>query len=298
MSSFCFKALILYLIIFVINSSQYSNKQFKRFRQQHSHITNTEHYATDALTSTLSPSDPQSKMSKFRKRHAHLHSRHSQNEDDAPIPTVSPTLPTWIDTVHLVISNHFDCGFAGIDPQLGYAVDVVNKYFDVYFPMAISNGKQLAQDPYNLPFTWMTQSWLISLYFDCPLNMGLHCPNQTMKDYIQYGIDQRYIYWHGFPFNSQMEVYDKSMLEFGLKLSSDLSKQYGAPLSTIISQRDVPMMTRSMIPILTENNITAISVGVNMGSSPPDVPRIFKWKDSQSNTSMITMVNPGGYGGV
>ena len=211
--------------------------------------------------------------------------------------TPSPTLPTWIDTVHLVISNHFDCGFAGIDPQLGFAVNVVNKYFNVYFPMAIQNGITLKNN-HSLPFTWMTQSWLISLYFNCPPNMGLNCPNQTMKDYIKFGIDKRYIYWHSFPFNSQMEVYDISMLEFGLKLSSDLSKQYGAPISTIISQRDVPSMTRSVIPVLVKNNITAISIGVNMGSAPPAVPKIFKWKDIKSNKSIITMVNPGGYGSV
>eukprot|EP01084_Bolivina_argentea_P142466 250270_1 len=211
--------------------------------------------------------------------------------------TPSPTLPTWIDTVHLVISNHFDCGFAGIDPQLGFAVDVVNKYFNVYFPMAVSNGIQLSNQ-YNLSFTWLTQSWLISMYFDCPPNMGLICPNVTAKQYIKYGINNRFIYWHGFPFNSQMEIYDSSMLKFGLQLSQDLSTSLHAPTSSIISQRDVPGMTRSMIPILIDNNITAISIGVNTGSSPPAVPNIFKWKDTNSNISIISMLNPGGYGNV
>ena len=74
--------------------------------------------------------------------------------------------------MHVVISNHFDCGFAGIDPQLGFAVNVVNKYFGVYFPQAVATGETLKQN-YNLTFTWLTQSFLISLYFDCPLYMGL-----------------------------------------------------------------------------------------------------------------------------
>lgn len=216
---------------------------------------------------------------------------------EVSIPTSSPTNPIWIDTVHLVISNHFDCGFYADYPKFGFAATVVNNYFHNYFPSAVSNGIILNNN-YSLPFTWMTQSWLISLYFDCPPNMGFTCPNQTEQEYIQYGIDKGYIYWHSFPFNSQMEVYDKSMLEFGLKLSKDLSIKHGAPISSTLSQRDVPGMTRSMIPILNKNNITAISIGVNEVSASPKVPQIFKWKDTQSNESIITMVNPGGYGDV
>merc|ERR1711923_608342 len=106
-----------------------------------------------------------------------------------------------------------------------------------------------------MTYSWMTQSWLISMYFDCPPGFGLHCPTQKQMHNIQNGIDKGYIYWHGFPFNSQQEVYDISMLEFGLKLSRDLSHQYNAPISHIISQRDVPGLTRSMIPILLKNNI-------------------------------------------
>jgi hypothetical protein len=41
-------------------------------------------------------------------------------------------------TVHVVFSNHLDIGFDGIDPQLGTDDAVINKYFDVYFPRAVS----------------------------------------------------------------------------------------------------------------------------------------------------------------
>ena len=88
----------------------------------------------------------------------------------------------------------------------------------------------------------MTQSWLISMYFDCPPGFGLgglHCPNISQKQNIINGINKGYIYWHGFPFNSQQEVYDISQLQFGLKLSYDQSITFNTSISRIISQRDV-----------------------------------------------------------
>lgn len=89
------------------------------------------------------------------------------------------------------------------------------------------------------------------------------------------------------------------MVEFGLKLSKDYSNKYGAQISNTLSQRDVPMLTKSMIPILLNNNISAISIGVNGGSAPAAVPSIFKWQyDSSPNNTIIGMVHPGGYGGV
>eukprot|EP01083_Nonionella_stella_P103862 297095_1 len=203
----------------------------------------------------------------------------------------------WIDTVHLVMSNHFDCGFDGIEKP-GFAVNVLNQYFDTYFPNAVTYGAQLTRSNPNMTYTWMTQSWLISMFFDCPIGFGLHCPSQSRKDYIQKGIDKGYIYWHAFPFNSQLEVYDTSMLEFGLKLSRDLSIKHNTTISHILSQRDVPGLTRSIIPILSRNNITGVSIGVNGGSAPPDVPSIFRWNDPQSNQTIIGLWNAGGYGSV
>lgn len=51
-----------------------------------------------------------------------------------------------------------------------------------------------------------------------------------------------------------------------------------------------------MIPTLVKNNITAVSIGVNGGSAPPAVPKIFRWKDTQSKETIIALWNPGGYG--
>ena len=49
----------------------------------------------------------------------------------------------------------------------------------MHFPHAIQWAEQLraAGGPAQLQF--MTQSYLVSLFLDCPTGMGLHCPNAT-----------------------------------------------------------------------------------------------------------------------
>jgi hypothetical protein len=39
--------------------------------------------------------------------------------------------------------NHLDVGFDGIDPYVGFASNVVNYYFTVYFPRAIATANAL-----------------------------------------------------------------------------------------------------------------------------------------------------------
>eukprot|EP01084_Bolivina_argentea_P261268 441446_1 len=191
------------------------------------------------------------------------------------------------------MSNHLDMGFTG------FTKTVVNEYFDEYFPTAIEAAQQSLS--HNLTYKYMTHSYLVSLYLDCPPNMNLHCPNQTSINNFLLAVNKGYIWWHSFPFNSNLGGYDKPMLEFGIKLSSDLSLKYNSTKSTVISQRDVPGVTRSIIPILKSSHIRALSIGANQGSAPPNVPSIFKWIDTDDTSNktheIIGMMHKGGYGG-
>jgi hypothetical protein len=55
------------------------------------------------------------------------------------------------------------------------------------------------------------------------------------------------------------------MASLALQLTHDLDKKLGVAPKTVMSQRDVPGTTRSLIPILRSNGVTALSVGVNGG---------------------------------
>lgn len=68
-----------------------------------------------------------------------------------------------------------------------------------------------------------------------------------------------------------------------------------ACLSAAALQRDVPGLTRAVIPVLAAKGIKAVSVGVNPGSAPPAVPQYtpFIWRDEASGTQLLAFWRPG-----
>lgn len=52
---------------------------------------------------------------------------------------------------------------------------------------------------------------------------------------------------------------------------------------------------QSVIPLLKQSGVAAITVGVNGGSAPPALPDAFVWKHGED--SILGMYHPGGYGG-
>jgi len=197
-----------------------------------------------------------------------------------------------ISTVHLVSSCHLDVGFADS------ATNVVNKYFDVFFPEAILTASLLRELGGDERLVFTTHSYLVSLYLDCPPNMGLHCPSERAQKDFTDAIMRGDITWHAFPFNTQPEYLLKSfMIEVAVGLTHHLDNMFSKQIKTTMSQRDVPGMTSAIIPVLRDNGVEAITVGVNEASMPPDVPTVFRWRDNTSNATIVAMWHPGGYGG-
>ena len=60
-------------------------------------------------------------------------------------------------------------------------------------------------------------------------------------------------------------------------------------------QRDVPGFTRSAVPILADEGVRAVTIGVNGGSAPPGVPKNspFIWRDEASGAELFTVLHPG-----
>ena len=213
----------------------------------------------------------------------------------------TPSGPVWlkipeVNKVHVVFMNHLDVGYNGI-PKTGFINNVLNTYFQEYFPRAV----RLAAEMKTLPggFIYTTHPWLISLYLNCPPNMVLNgirlqCPSQFELKAFEEAIHLGYIAWHAGPMNLQVELMNEAVFEVGLQISADLDAQFGRN-TTVLSQRDVPGLTAAVIPILSINGIQAITVGVNSGSAPPAVPDLFMWE--YQGQSIIAMWHPGGYPG-
>jgi len=210
-----------------------------------------------------------------------------------------PTPP--ITDVHIIAMNHLDVGYNGI-PGLGLINNIVQRYFDVYFPRAIAVAQALTAHggPERLIYT--THGWLAHMYMHCPANftlsgIALTCPTpdavQAFKDAVLRGD----ITWHAAAFNTEYEnAFNEEMINVQFQLSFDLADELGLPRPKTVSLRDVPGTTRALVPILVKNNITAISIGVNSGSPAPEMPNPGVWFDPASKTSVLYMQTGQGQG--
>ena len=206
-------------------------------------------------------------------------------------PTQATTLQrAAITKVHLVQSNHLDVGFTGS------IVTVLNEYFDSYLPNAIKTSAALKARGGEEQLVFTTHAYVLSMFLDCPAGRGLHCPTPAAVSAVERALRDGSIALHAFPFNSELDMYDASLIEAGVELSASISTRYGQPRPTVLSQRDVPGMTQALVPVLSKLGLEAISVGCNNAAQPPDVPSIFRWQaPNGGNTSVVGLVHPGGY---
>ncbi len=193
----------------------------------------------------------------------------------------SPEPAPDVTTVLVMFKCHFDLGF--IDTQAG----VMRKYFETYFPRAIQIA-QTMRDSAGDQYIWTTGSWLLYEY----LEQAAAEPRRQMEQAVQSGD----IAWHALPYSWQSELLDGSMIAGSIGLSRSLDRRFGRT-TTGAKMTDVPGHTRGLISPLARNGVTFLDIGVNSASTPPDVPSLFVWKDSNGN-SLTLMYHHTEYGGV
>jgi hypothetical protein len=208
----------------------------------------------------------------------------------------SPALPpSEIKEVLIIDADHLDEGYHG------QVTDVNNRYFDVFWPRALRIAKELKAAGNKETYSYTTFSWLVSLFFSCPPNATgvhtgatgkgprtiLHCPNETYKEEVRIAIKEGVLTWAAFPFNSELSAYDRSLIEFGINHTHALDDYFGVKRKITLPDRDVPGITRSLIPILLENGIGAINEAPNGAMHPTNVPPAFIWKDADSVNHVV-----------
>ena len=186
-----------------------------------------------------------------------------------------------LERVHLVFKTHLDIGFTD------FAAKVVTRYFTHFIPTAIHTAKVLRERDAPERFIWTTGSWLIYEY--------LEQASSSEKTRLEQAILAGDIAWHGLSFTTHSELMDASLFEFDLHLSQELDRRFGK--HTIAAKMtDVPGHTRAIVPLLAQAGIKFLHIGVNPGSTNPDVPSAFVWKDA-NGAEVIVMYQRGAYGG-
>ena len=151
----------------------------------------------------------------------------------------------------------------------------------------------------DFKYKWMTHSWLVDVYLNCKdtivnvdgpgFQSDLNCPTPEELNEFERAVRSGAITWHSFPFNAEPEMYTPELFEASLNITFKLDDYFGLKRKQSLSQRDVPGMTRNIIPLLNRHGIRLISVGENSQCAPVNVPPIFLWRDDDSNTEVIGM---------
>lgn len=176
-----------------------------------------------------------------------------------------------------------------------------DRWFDSFFPAAHATGQQLAANSSTAArLRWMAQSWLGWLYTqDCPpFAENIDCPDADQLTQFNESVQNGWIGWHAVPFNTETALMTSGALGASVELTHGLDAHMGVPNKTVMSVRDVPFLTRSAIPQLRAAGVDTVSVGVNGGSRPPNLPKAFTWVDTASSTSVRVLLLQGGYGGL
>jgi hypothetical protein len=108
---------------------------------------------------------------------------------------------------------------------------------------------------------YTTHPFLIALYLNCSSSLPsipLSCPNQTSVDSFVQGINEGRIAWHAFPFNSEPELLDSELMEYYVSIAQNLDAIFpnSGNVADTMSQRDVPGMTRAVVPLLNVSTAT------------------------------------------
>ncbi|RUS69229.1 hypothetical protein EGW08_023008 [Elysia chlorotica] len=207
-----------------------------------------------------------------------------------------------IKKVHVISMNHLDVGYYdGLDKDVGFAVEVLNRYQTEYFARAVRLSTSLIEQGYVERYVYTTHPWLVSLYIECPnitlLKTPLKCPTPEEQANFTQAVRDGHIAWHAFPMNIQTDFLGSRLFEYGLSLAEQLDARFGINRThATMSQRDIPGMTKALLPLLMKHKVKAISVGVNPGTAPPAVPSPFVWKLRDSDPDgVLAFWDKGGY---
>ncbi len=179
--------------------------------------------------------------------------------------------------IHLIFKTHLDVGFTN------YASRVINDYLTLYIPSAMRVAREMRELNSEQRFIWTTGSYLIYEF----LELAEPAARREMESAILAGD----IKWHALPFTTHTELEDPDLYRFGLSLSQELDKRFG--LKTIAAKlTDVPGHTRGIVPLLAEAGVRFLHIGVNPGSTVPQVPPLFRWLDP-SGADLVVMYESG-----
>lgn len=227
----------------------------------------------------------------------------------ASVPHAYPFEPNHaVTTVHVVSSAHLDVGY-----KYPYIAEVLSEWFSQWIPDSIALSERLRAEGGPLRHRWTMSPWVASFYMRCPAAGGaqwsgdvdgtrptfrLRCPNATMVQRFKAAVSRGDISFYASAFCTVYEYADAELLSWISDFVHDVGREAGQQhVSTVVSQRDEPGVSRAAIPLLKKRGVTGLTMGVDWASPMADVPRAFVWRDRSSGEELLVAWHNYGYGG-
>eukprot|EP01121_Diplochlamys_sp_Union-15-3_P016238 TRINITY_DN548_c0_g1_i3.p1 TRINITY_DN548_c0_g1~~TRINITY_DN548_c0_g1_i3.p1 ORF type:complete len:252 (-),score=36.33 TRINITY_DN548_c0_g1_i3:27-782(-) len=209
-----------------------------------------------------------------------------------PVPTQQPAFqpifPVYPDVkhVHTVFMTHLDIGYTN------FAKNICDTYFFEHFPAAIKTAQELRDLGREERFVYTTHPWLLLEFFDgavgCTDRQRTPEEIKEMEDAIMRGD----VTWHAIPFSLFAEVSEANLFAYGLTLGHRLDQRFNKTRKIAGSHKDVPGISKAVLPLLANEGIKSIHIGCNTFVACPATPEIFLW-DDQKGHEVLTMVHAG-----
>ena len=180
---------------------------------------------------------------------------------------------TDVKKVYAVFKTHLDIGFTDLSSN------VERKYIEEFIPKAISVAEELKAEGGEARYVWTTGAWLIDAY--------LKKAEEKDRERLVRAIRDGDIVWNAMPYTVESESLNREMFSGLLKLSRRLDAEFGRNTAAA-KMTDVPGHTRSIVPIMAQNGIKLLHIGVNPASTVPDVPPVCRWR-SPDGSEIILM---------
>jgi hypothetical protein len=143
-----------------------------------------------------------------------------------------------------------------------------------------------------------------NLVFDASPNETLRCPTADEVRRYEDAIRRGDIVFNAVPFNLQPEAMSPGLFEGSMQMVRVLCRRYNMSddeCGTVMSGRDVPGLTRGILPLLKKHGVKGINVGTN-GCVEPSFPwdgeniqsmKPFVWRDNASDVEIVTIWEQG-----
>ena len=164
--------------------------------------------------------------------------------------------------VIIVSKTHLDIGFTD------YAQAVMDRYVRDYIPKAVALANELNRDG-KKRFVWTAGSYLIwyALTYSAPEDAAA----------LEEAVKKGFVRYHALPLTTHTELMNRTLFRYGISIAKKLDRRFGLR-TRAAKMTDVPGHTKSIVPVMAEEGIRYLHLGVNASSRVPETPPVFRWR--------------------